>query len=889
MAIRLVTAGVTDLRLPTPAAKPDFTAARTIAGQSGQVRGNWQAFFVRIPSSGFADNRVYNVLGFDQNALGTFTLGGDHRIRIGADSTGSATIAGAGRLRPWVSRRGLAVLAYGTAENDGAMTALPLMTRDPDVYLVVEGIRNVGTAGSPDWRGFAAICPVGGAAASEVRASVNAGALSGAGTILGQIFVSQDTSVARHTPPNLVLEHYGLVEGDFPWDTVNNRPHHDAIAALAAGSGAATLYDYAELATAQNAGTLPFANCDQGLGEVRLWYPLTDLTAGGLANLGTAGTNTLVVTNHNSGSGGLTDNAAIVPAHWLSGAAPPVITEPAVKFFGGRGTRAISIAGTHSGNVQRRWERMSDNAALAGLDWATVTTTGAAFTIADTLPVGGPYRLRVRDAADNALTATPLEDVLVGTVLVTHGQSGMELTFGSGSPVLGLNNLNLAVDAGAQGLLVKLQNQLGGSTATYVQPAITSARLIGGQTPAVRSGAVAAMNQWNAMNPGHPLCIVNMAINGTGMASWAANNDLTAEGGHASWHFLGDIGVAAGAGSGNESGVVETYAAALGRWADLHVMMWAPGMSSDQAVRASYAAGIDARWSANTTAPWLIIPVWRAHREASDTALAVVKREEHVLFVNELGERGFLGPTWGDSIADNPGSLHAAYSATGLDAQPVLDTNQVGVTRNGRGIGRAAARVFDASINTQFRIVGAWWPAAAGGNTIEVELGRPARTLAGAAVRADVFWVSEDNGATWTNSGFTAALAGGATRVVLTKASGNWAASGVRVDYMRNFPNPPSVTANEANTEPLLNGLLYDAGTWRGRVDLATPAGNVLQGTNRVGAGVAGIPVEARGAARLLTTERFAGSRNVTVRMMAADGVTVLAEKELAVTAAGGV
>jgi hypothetical protein len=41
--------------------------------------------------------------------------------------------------------------------------------------------------------------------------------------------------------------------------------------------------------------------------------------------------------------------------------------------------------------------------------------------------------------------------------------------------------------------------------------------------------------------------------------------------------------------------------------------------------------------------------------------------------------------------------------------------------------------------------------------------------------------------------------------------------------------------------------------------------------------------VEARGPARLLATERFAGSRPVTVRMMASDGVTVLVEKPFSV------
>jgi hypothetical protein len=217
----------------------------------------------------------------------------------------------------------------------------------------------------------------------------------------------------------------------------------------------------------------------------------------------------------------------------------------------------------------------------------------------------------------------------------------------------------------------------------------------------------------------------------------------------------------------------------------------------------------------------------------------------------------------------------------------VLDVNQVGVTRIGRGIGRAAAWVNDPTINVTWRIVGAW--SDNNRATVHIELGRPARTLAGAAIRADAVWVSTNGGTSWTRTGFTVALAANGTRLVLTPGDGGtaWAAAGanLRVDYLRRWidtSDEQSPDNNEALQEGLLNGLLYDAGTWRGRTDLAAGErpGNVLQGT-----GAGGLTVDTRGPARLLATERFSGARPVTVRMMAADGVTVLAEKTLPVQA----
>ncbi|MBU6167372.1 MAG: hypothetical protein KGQ52_14765, partial [Alphaproteobacteria bacterium] len=62
--------------------------------------------------------------------------------------------------------------------------------------------------------------------------------------------------------------------------------------------------------------------------------------------------------------------------------------------------------------------------------------------------------------------------------------------------------------------------------------------------------------------------------------------------------------------------------------------------------------------------------------------------------------------------------------------------------------------------------------------------------------------------------------------------------------------------------------------------------GNPCQGTNRTGTGSAGVAVAARGPAKLVANgERWTGSRSVTVRMMAADGVTILRERTLAITA----
>jgi len=891
MAIQVQVLGATDLRLAANINKTNYSAGRNIGGQAGQIMGHWRAIIVRLPASGFTANAGYVMLGRDNGGNGNFSAGDDTTLRIGGDSASQA----ANRLRPIARYRATNIDAFaGTAGAEGAATSIPQLALAPGVHLIVEGISNIGTNAAPNWRGWAAACQIGsGVPASHVAATaINATWLTGTnGSLLRQIFAAAGTGSAR-TPVGVAIEQVAVVQGDFPWDTANNRPHHDAVAALA-GVGGHPFLTYASLVAAQNDGTLSYANCDQGLGNLDHWWTLRTL-AGGLANSGTGGAAALTETNWNSLSGGLADVSDMAPAHWYSsgGVVNPSITDHAVKFIGGRGARAITTSGTRAAgqDVQRRWEAVATAAALPGFDWEAVDLQGAgSWQTADTLPVGGPYRLRVRYAAlpDQAAAS---EDWLVGTVLVMHGQSGVERAFGQGA-VPGSNVLNIAVASGAQGSLLKLSNQDGGTASLYAQPLPALVRMRSDETPVVGHGAVLFLNEWHAANPGHPVLICNMAINGTAMADWAAGTSVN--GGHASWSFLGTVGAVAGPGSGNGSGVVETYAAALGRHADAHMMMWAPNLSGDSAVRSAYVAAIDARFSNAPAAPFILMPPWRGHRDPTDGSAAVAKRQEHLDFVAQLEAatpgRGVLGPYWPDIVSDASTSLHSAFgSAPGVpnSSFPVSDGNQVGQARLGRSLGRAAAWHWDRSIKAHGpRVLGAWFSDGSR-TSIQIELGRRVRTLNNAAI-SNQFWISTDNGLTFGTGGFSVALAANGTRAVLTSTGAAFPASNVRVDYARNWPFGPSETPDEAASERLLDGLLYDDQTHRGGTNFTAllRTGNPLQGSNRVGAGLAGVAVAARGAARLVTTERFAGSRSVTVRMLASDGLTVLAERTLAIAA----
>ena len=907
MAIRIAIQGATQLQLASPVLKPgDFTAGRSIGGLANLKAGYWLAFMLRLPAGTAWESNLRRFLlggGSGTAYAGIITEAVSNTstnigaVWLGSDTDNVGTFNGALRLRPRVAwRHGAntsgyfptgAALPSTSPTGPNEFTGLAPITRGTDAWLFVVGVQNIAAApvnDTPIWRIFAANCRMGpgGTVASQVPDynPINTSWLpSTTAELMRQIFVAASTTITSNTPVDTTMAHVALVQGNFPWDSVNNRPHHDAIAALA-GTGSNPFHTYESLVAAQNAGTLGYANLRSGRGDLTHHWTLADLTSAGLTSTGSAPPVAFAPTNYNSLSGGLAATASIAPLHWQGGA--PTISEPPVKFHGGRGLRAFTIGGTWQAGttaLQRRWQA-ADGTALPGFDWANVTLFNGSGTwsTTDTLPVGGPYTLLVRDA-DDAGRATVMTGLLVGTVMLAHGQSGMAQALRTGDNMLGV-----AVAAGAIGIYLGASNNDAGG-ASYIKPLPVVYDLVGGQTPPVAShGSILLLNEWHQHNPGHPLCIANQAIGGRDMALWAADAPW------GQWTFLGNVGEP---GTTSPAGVGRTghFAWMLGQYVDAHVIMWTPNMASAAATRALYRSAIDARFVHSPDAPWLVLPPWRGHRSPPDPSATVAKRAEHVSFVAELGARGVLGPYWPDVVMDgNPnaassadqGSLHSAYhsaATAGSGGSPVSDQNQVGQGRLGRGLGRALAWLFDRTVKAHGpRLLAAWFRDGTR-SVIEVELGRAVRTLHGAPI-SNQFAISVGGGG-FAGSGFTVALDATGTRAVLTSTGAAWPETGVLVDYARDWPfGPAAGDLDETLAERKLDGLLYDDQGHRGGVNLPSAAGNPLASANG-----GGVPVLMRGSAKLVATERWVGTRNVTLRMMAADGVTVLKERVLTVTA----
>lgn len=907
------------LQLAASVSKPaDYTAARTIAGTAGQIMGGWEACLVFLSSSesAWTTNARRFLLGgaswasyagtISENAAQTSE--GSNAIFIGPDGTGSAALTGGAlQLRPrvmWRAGSGAPAFSYTAGSiNENDFTNLALMTRGV-AWLLLKGVTNTAAQGdTPVWRAWAALCRVGtGSATSDVTSIPPATSWLTNTTnvsLMRQIF--QANGGGNDTPGGTVVEHVALVQGDFPWDTTNNRPHHAAVEALA-GAGANPFLTYAGLVAAQNAGTLPYSNCRQGRGDITHHWTLASTTAG-LTSTGSGTPATFVVTN-SVGTAGLSDATTIAPLHWQGGA--PSITEPVLKAHDGGGTLPFTIGGTYQSGttaLQRRWVLSGTSTPVTGFDWEAVDVFGGAGTwqTTDTLPFGN-FDLQVRDTNDTS-RAVAMTDFLVGTFVVNHGQSGSAIW-----PSTGNNSLAIPVASGAQGILLRVNDDLAGS-GSYAQPAMTQIRLASGQTPTanfVSSGAVLMLNEWNVHNPGHPLIFANMAISGTVMDDWTAN---AARG---NWNYLGATlpPVAPGVASADGSGVMSFYANVMRGHCRVHIMHWNPNMSTTTGGRNAYVAAVEARFPNTPDFWWATSPAWRSPRGLPDASGSVTLRANHVLFHNERGARGVLLPAWPDTVMDgNPpatgGDLYVspghpawrdlASSGGATSTGPTSDQNQVGAARLGRRYGRGLAYVFDRTIKAHGprADLAAWTDNACA--TVNMELARVVRTLNGAALSQPQFWVSINGGPLWERQGatssspaFTVALDATATRAVFTPADGGTAweaarlAGNLRVDYARQYPFVPNdgpAFYDDQFIEAYFDGCLYDDQTHGGRINATTPAGNPLPAA--IGTGVA---VTTRTTAKLLATERWTGTRNIIVRMMAADGVTVLRERTLAIT-----
>jgi hypothetical protein len=900
MSARIAIGSAADLRV-TPTSKRNFNTL-----VNGQVLGQWYGMFVQLPAGGFAGNTGYIVLGAEgaSNPGGGVFNGVDNFVfRIGGDSpsqdNSGATPPIFNRMRPRLLQNGgSGITAWAPNEGDpgtGTGGTFPQFTRSPVTHFVVFGQVNIGDNTTPIWRNFYASCPVGVNSPTFYVAATAppANFISSTNSRrLNHIFMANSTTVSTNrTPTDTVIEHVAIIDGNFPWDIPNGRPDLSIIAGLAGASGTNLTY-----ASPSVLGTG---------GRIADWWKLNDtfapFTTAGLANYGTtAASGPAVITGGANPDivNGIVPAASISPAHWN----PPVITIPTPsapneRFIGGRGTRARTWTGTYDTSaiittMQRRWQDAAGNA-LPGLDWGgTVTFSAGSWSFTDTLPSGGPYFLRMR-TTDNPTSIAGSDDWLVGTTIVTHGQSGVYRAF-NGVP-FNTNILSITPAANAHAVFVDINNAKdGGSPGAYIQPIVQATRITPGLTPGgVGSGVVAMVNEWASHNAG-PVMIVNLSLSGSMMGDWARGGTVFANGSFGGWPFQGDLPpVLPGPTAPNGAGLVGTLALAANRWADLHILMWTPGYTRTGSTGSEggpegdveYFAAIDARFNGNPTAPILFLPPWRGGRLWDDSSGDGSRQSWHVTAATvTFASRGVLGPCWNDTVVDGNGSLHSAYRTVAVGDSPA-DVNMIGGTRACAGMGRSAAWVFNRSIKAIGpRMVKAYFQDGTR-QAIVIETGRRLRTLNNAAIH-NAFWVSEASGA-WVQSSeraggtFTPTISG--TKVILTSTGTPFNAN-TRVDYCRfqPFVSWGGVPNTEIAAERLLDGMLYDFETYRGALNLPARAGNPLIGTNTLN----GLTVQTRDAVgpRLVSTARQPGTRNLTLDLMASDGVTVLATQSVTVT-----
>ena len=210
MAIRVANVGQSDLRLSSQVTKRNFLSALSTGPFAGEVVGHWRAFFVRLPAGYGALNQRFAMLGWDFGDTGTFGTTQDWVTRIPGGASATAP------LRLQVQDNSTAAAWPG---SEGVINSIQQFVVGT-VYLVATGVCNTGTNASPVWRNFAAVCPVGGSASSQVGATASGASIITGTTqrIFNQVFVRQGTI---RTPQDVAIEEVVYVTGDSPWDTVN--------------------------------------------------------------------------------------------------------------------------------------------------------------------------------------------------------------------------------------------------------------------------------------------------------------------------------------------------------------------------------------------------------------------------------------------------------------------------------------------------------------------------------------------------------------------------------------------------------------------------------------------------------------------------------------------
>lgn len=712
--------------------------------------GNVWACWVRWPMSGMDGNATYVIMGVDNNADGDASDSRETYLDIGGDNVGRGT----GQKRPRFQSRGT---SGGNlfATNTMGSVAMPEMMARGVGYLLLNGFTYVGGV----WKAWMACCPADGSPAFRVdTVAPVSNFLTSTIRALEKIY-----GIAPHPTAGFDVEHVALLNCNFPWDGANDRPNLAIIEGLADGTYE---YDSAEVLNG---------------GSILDWRKLA--SASDLEDYGPVNRVDLTVT------GAVNSGPPIAP--WGDPDFVSIANRESNWIFGGNGAFTQTFRGAYGGSVddlEFRIFSLETGDAVAGFDWQDADADLAAgaweFTLPGTgLPVGKRYRLDIRWTGTPGITASSIGEFHVGIRIGLVGQSQMVR-------VAGYNNSADALPTGLVGSYLGLSSMAAGTSGAFDMPTVDYFKF-----NSAGSGALAKlMARWAEISPECPIMVVNMAIAGKSMQNWVDNEA------HGGWTLFGDGESMPLPGDSNDSGAQTMLGLAAERYVDAFVWMWGTsdigggvGPSGWAAMHDNLLVKLDDLYNARASyvTPVLMLPHPRSNDGGNTYAMRKVQIDKAL-----TGGRWDLLTQFNDWAMDEDGSPHQRVPSP-------TDGNKAEVAGEGVGLsghitGQALAAWFRDNRINRFgpRLLKACWTN--GGRTaIEIETGRVLTVLDSSSIAAQ-FYVSTDSGANFSNTGFSVAFSG--TKAILTKDSGAWPASNVRVDYLRSGPWLNTFAGDGVNT-----------------------------------------------------------------------------------------
>lgn len=470
----------------------------------------------------------------------------------------------------------------------------------------------------------------------------------------------------------------------------------------------------------------------------------------------------------------------------------------------GQAGRAVPFAGTAgglAGTVEVRVFRADTGAIVQ--DWAAVgAISGGVWAGTLTLPRSSGWLFaQARAAAAPAVIFDRRMEFAVGWKFVLIGQSQMSISFGGPASLVPLGTPMSATWVGNDP----------SPSPSHVQVArigMGMADFSAAETT-MRAGTNAFVNQFRVFDPDTPIMLIDEAVNGSGMTqiidSASPENSVNGRNMNQLTRKLAVVG-------NDVSAVVHNWytsdagAGYAGFQERLDALFYGTGpQAADRNLTAELAPG------------W--VPVMSPGTRDSRSAAHNRVIEAAVAWANARDVT--VGPVIADLRIEDAGGPHET-------AQMRMGS---ALMMQRMAIAAARAMGLDPSRNPYFTTAA----LTDGGATITIQTVRPnGGSLYSPTPNAlRYFDVSTDGGATFSFTGFSAAILG--NTVVLTKASGTWAAGTV---VAHDLNGPPRDNGDGPAEDAIVNGMLYE--TWAGDVIQSPPRGLPFAGTLSGGKWVAG-------------------------------------------------